>query len=253
MHRVRLRRAATGLVGARGRSAATFAAAVIAVCASAVAVGPAGASQAVPDAHDRALVTALVTDVATFRAIDTAAFGASEGRALRSCTPLLQGVRAHDKNMGTAFASLLTAGFDLSVPLTIELADANDAKLLALEARLELMHPHAALFARWRSDELAALRLIVAFDSHRTPVGACTAAAYMVGLGRLDKAKQAAALASFRAEVGITAGAFAALAQRLFSDSDPADLLSAIEPRTKAFFVAAGASASDATALSSSE
>jgi len=239
--------------GARRRSTATFAAAVIAVVTSAAAVSPAAASQDAPDAHDRALVAALVADVATFRAIDTAGFGAGESRALHTCTPLLESVRAHAKNVGTAFASLLTASFDLAVPLMIELADANDAKLLVLESRLELMHPHAALFARWRTDELAALQLIVAFDSHRAPVDACSAAAYMVRLGTLDKAKQAAALASFRTEIGISASAFAVLAPKLFSNSDPADLLSAIELRVKAFFVAAGASPSDAAALSSSE
>jgi hypothetical protein len=232
---------------------ATLVFAVIAVATSVAAVAPAVASTAAPDAHDRALVTALVSDVATFRAIDTAGFGASESRALRSCTPLLERVRAHEKNMGTAFASLLTAGFDLSVPLMIELADANDAKLLALEYRLEGMHPHAALFVRWRRDELAALGLIVAFDSHRTPVDACTAATYMVSLGTLTKAKQAAALASFHSEIGISADTFAALARKLFSNNDPAELLSTIELRMTAFFIAAGASSSDAAALSSSE
>jgi hypothetical protein len=115
------------------------------------------------------------------------------------------------------------------------------------------MHPHAALFARWRTDELRALRLLVAFDSHQAPVDPCTAATYMVRLDALTKAQQAAAVLSFRTEIGISIAQFGALAPKVFSNSYPATLLTAIEPRMAAFFIAAGASSSDAKVLSSSE
>ncbi len=206
-----------------------------------------------PDAHDRALAAALDARVATFRAIDTTAFGASETKALHSCVPLEKSLLKDKGNFGAAFSGVLTAALELALPLTIDLADRYAAELTSLRAALSAMHPDSALFGQWRSAELRSLNLFLEFDNHGQPVDACAAATYMQGLAKISKAGMAAAIAEFQAKVGISVAQYRQLAPGFFSNSDPAAALTKLVQRMETFFVAAGLSSKDASVLSSSE
>jgi hypothetical protein len=208
---------------------------------------------AAPDAHDRALVAALDARVATFRAIDTTVFGASETKALHSCVPLEKSLLKDKGNFGAAFSGVLTAALDLALPLTIDLADRHAAELTSLRAALSAMHPDSALFVQWRSAELRSLNLFLEFDNHGQPVDPCAAATYMQGLAKISKAAQAAALADFQAKIGLSIAQYRRLAPGFFSNSSPAEALTKLVQPMESFFVAAGLSPKDASALSSSE
>jgi hypothetical protein len=62
-----------------------------------------------------------------------------------------------------------------------------------------------------------------------------------------------AALARFEQQVGISLAQYKRLAPELFANDDPPEQLASLAPTMRAFFVAAGASPSDASVLSSSE
>jgi hypothetical protein len=206
-----------------------------------------------PDAHDRTLVAALAARVATFRDIDTSAFGASVTHAFHTCVPLEKSIIKSKGNFGAAFSSVLTAAFDLALPLTINLADRYKPQLTALRSELTGMHADSPLFAQWLSTEAQSLSLILEFDSNGQPVNACTAAAYMQGIAKTSKTRMAAVLAEFPREVGISLDQYKALGPRFYSNSNPTVTLASLAPRTKAFFVAAGLTQTDAALLSSSE
>jgi len=222
--------------------------ALVAALASAEAV-----QAAAPDAHDRALAAALDARVATFRAFDTASFGASESKALHSCVPLEKGLLKDKGSLGKAFSGILTAALDLALPLTIDLADRYESELSSLRVALTAMHPDSTLFGQWRTAELRSLNLFLGFANHAQLVDPCSAATYMQGLAKISKAGMAAALVDFQSKVGISLAQFQRLAPSFYSNSDPATALSSLAQRMGAFFVAAGLDAKDAGVLSSSE
>jgi hypothetical protein len=220
--------------------------------AAALPLGAARAAAA-PDAHDRAAAAALDTRVAVFREIESAPFGASIARALRGCPPLERSIEAHKQNLGAAFSAVLSSGLDLSLPLTIDLADRYEAQLASLRTMLATIHPDAPLFARWRSTELRSIDLILAFANGGQPVSAFHVGTYLQGLSTVPARKMAAALAAFGTEVGISVGRYRALFPEFFSNANPAEALSGLAPSMEALFVAAGLSPGDAAVLSSSE
>jgi hypothetical protein len=224
---------------------------------SAMAAGLFGASalgaSAAPDPPDRALAEALATKVAVFRDFDTNAFGSSLTRAFRGCAALEKSVAGDKKNVGAAFSGVLTSAFDLSLPVTIDLADRYRSPLSALRAALDALHPNSPLFAQWRSAEVRSIGFILEFSNDGQPPDACTAATYMQGLAKKSKTALTSALARFHREVGIGLDQYKALAPELYSNSDPAEALSHLAQKMEAFFVAAGLTSKDAAILSSSE
>jgi len=238
----------TGPQNARRLAAVALLAALAALAATALAPADVGA-----DARDRSAAAALDRRLAIFRDIESAPFGASLARDLRACPPLEQRIAAGKKSFGAAFSALLTSGFDLSLPLTIELADRYESQLTALRGMLAGMHVDAPLFARWLSTERRSVDLILGFANDGQPVNACRAATYLQGLSKLPARDMAAALAGFGREVGISLARYKTLAPGFFSGSNPADALSGLAPRMEAFFRAAGLSPADAAVLSTSE
>jgi hypothetical protein len=223
------------------------------VAAAASLAAVAGQAAQAPDAHDRALSATLDANVAAFRDISTTSFGASVTRTLHGCVPLEKGIASNAKNAGTAFAGLLTAALELALPLTVDLADRYRPELVRLQTVLATMNPDSSLFAQWRSAETRSVTFILKFDNHGRLVDPCAAALYMQGLAKASKSARAAELAQFPQKVGLSLGQYEALAPALYSNSDPADILSGLAPRMKAFFRAAGLSSNDAAVLSSSE
>lgn len=206
-----------------------------------------------PDAHDRALTAMLDSRVAFFKSIDTDAFGSDEARALHSCVPLEKRLLKDKKNVGAAFAGVLTSAFELALPLTVDLADRYDTQLLALRQTLQDMHPNSPLFAQWIATELRSLNLILAFASHGRLVAPCAAAVYLQGLTTTSKTQLKASFARFRQQTGISLSRYERLAPEFYSNANPLGALSRLAPRMEAFFVAAGLSSQDATVISSTE
>ena len=206
-----------------------------------------------PDAHDRTLVAALDASVATFRDIDTAAFGANVTHAFHTCLPLEKSIIKDKNNFGAALSGVFTAAFDLALPVTINLADRYKPQLTALRSALSAMHADSPLFAQWLSTEERSLSLILQFENNGQRVNSCAAATYMQGLAKTSKTRMAAVLAEFPRVVGISLDQYKALGPKFYSNSNPTDTLASLAPKTKAFFVAAGLTPTDAALLSSSE
>lgn len=223
--------------------------AIVAGLASTVAESAATA----PDPHDRVLAEALDTRVAVFRDIDTKAFGSTITHAFRGCVALEKGVIAQKKNVGAALSGVLASALDLSLPLTIDLADRYRSQLSALRTALKAMHPDSPLFAEWLSAELRSVGFILEFHTTGQPPDACAAATYMQSLAEKSKTAMTSALAGFRRQVGIGLDQYEALAPELYSNRDPAEALSKLAAKIEAFFVAAGLSSQDAAVISSSE
>ena len=213
----------------------------------------AAASAGRPDAHDRTLSAALDSRVAFFGSIDTTAFGSGEARALRSCVPLEKGLLKDKKNVGAAFAGVLTSAFELALPLTVDLADRYGTQLLALRQTLQAMHADSPLFRRWITAELRSLNLILSFTSHGRQVAPCAVAVYLQGLTRSSKAQLKNYAARFAQQTGVSLATYERLAPEFYSNANPLGALTRLEPSMVAFFVAAGLSSKNATVISSTE
>jgi hypothetical protein len=100
------------------------------------------------------------------------------------------------------------------------------------------LHPHSALFRSWTAAEARDLALILKFDNHGKKIDLCQAAAVM-----LDKKTTPA---DIRRVIGIDPALIALLFQRPVSKT-----LTHLNPKMRAFFVAAGLPAADAKTLTS--
>ncbi len=211
------------------------------------------AASSLPDSHDRALVSGLEARLPAFRVLETSAFGASLTQDAHACTRLLKSLVGAKPTAGTALSGVFTAAFVLAIPLTIDLADRDTSSLTSLRSVLQKLRPDSPLFARWRATEERSLTLILAFHGEGRAPGACAAATYLEGLAKTSSSHMPAALARFEQQVGISLAQYKRLAPELFANDDPPEQLASLAPTMRAFFVAAGASPSDASVLSSSE
>lgn len=203
---------------------ALAAAAALAAVLAAAALGAAPK----PDAHDRALARQLDAKVQTFRDI-AAKEGVSDSlkHSLDRC-PVLQ------KDPGQAFAAL----FALLPALLTEIVDDYGPELRGLRQTIAGMHPHAPLFRSWLAAEGQSFALILRFDNHGKKIDLCKAATVM-----LDKESTAADIQRI---LGIDPSLIAVLFQ-----SPASAKLSKLNPKMRAFFVAAGLPAADAKTLTS--
>jgi hypothetical protein len=201
---------------------------VLAFALAVIAMPPAGAAAAKPDAHDRAVARELDAKVKTFKEVATKTGGSKElQRALDSC-PLLK------KDPGQAFAAL----FALLPVLLIELVNDYGPQLRAVRSTVRSLHPHSSLFRKWLAAEGKSFDLILRFDNHGKKIDVCEAATVM-----LDKKTTAADVKTL---LGIDPSLIAVLFQ-----SPSSTTLTKLNPKMRAFFVAAGLPKADAKALTS--
>jgi hypothetical protein len=180
-----------------------------------------------PDAHDRALATRLAAEVATFRALATPG-SSSASPALKSCAAL-KGASA-DKEFAAAFA--------VTPVLLGELVHRFRPQFVTLRDTVGALHPDSPLFRRWIAALGESVALTLRFDTRGKKIDLCKAAAVI-----LDKSSTAA---DWRRAVGFGPALFS----RLF-DSKAEATLTALNPKMRAFLVAAGLSPQSAKTLTS--
>ncbi len=203
---------------------AALTALVLALALSAAA----GAAAPRPDAHDRALAALLSAKVTTFKRL-SATKDHSLQTSLDRCTFI-------KKNPKDAFAAV----FALIPVVLIEAVDDYGPELGALRASIGAMHPDSSLFAEWLTGEGSDLSLILEFDNHGKKIDLCRAATVL-----LDKKTTAA---DIRRVLGIDP----ALLAKIFS-SPVSSKLEKLNPRMRAFLIAAGVSRKNAATLTSSD
>jgi hypothetical protein len=200
----------------------------IAVAVAALTAGTALGAAPRPDAHDRALARALAAKVKTFREIAAQTDNSDFKQSLNKC-PVIK------KDPKEAFAAL----FALLPALLVELVNDYGPELRGLQGTLDDMHPHSALFAKWKAAQAANFGLILQFDNHGQKIDLCEAATVM-----LDKKSTAA---DIRRVLGIDP----ALIAKLFTSGGASSTATKLDPQMEKFFVAAGLSAKDAKTLTS--
>jgi hypothetical protein len=188
----------------------------------------AGAAAPKPDAHDRALAEILSAKVTTFKQL-SGTNDHSLQTSLERCTFI-------KKNPKDAFAAI----FALVPVVLIEAVDQYGPELRALRASIGGMHPDSPLFAQWLAAEGSDLSLILEFDNHGKRIDLCSAATLL-----LDKKTTAA-------DVRRVLGIDPALLAKIFS-SPVSSKLEKLNPRMRAFLIAAGVSRKNATTLTSSD
>jgi hypothetical protein len=200
--------------------------ALLAAATAALTVA-AGASAAAPkpDAHDRALVSALNAKVATFRQISGGP--QDESTQLDKC-PVIK------KDPSQALAAV----FLLLPVLLTEVVNGYGAQIKGLRDTMASMHPDSALFAKWLAAEKGSLDLLLQFDNHGKKVDLCNALQVLQSKSSTD------------ADIYRATGIHAVLIAKLFGDPATATL-SKLNPRMRPFLVAAGLSVKDAKALTS--
>lgn len=205
------------------RSAGSMIATVVAIML--MGALPALAATARPDAHDRGLAVELAAKVAAFRAVAGSA-GGTETTQLDKCPYLKQ----HPNQAFSAAITLLPA-------LLAIVVNEYKPELLDLQATLAGMHPDSKLFARWLSTMRAQTSFILEFDNHGKKIDLCRAATVLNG-----KSKPA----DYKRVTGLDPS----LVLKLFSGSAPKPSAS-VNTEMKTFFLQAGLSKKDATALTS--
>jgi hypothetical protein len=193
--------------------------------AAAVATLASGAPA--PDAHDRALAAKLDAGVATLRKLATPSSNTADS-ALKRCAAL-NGANA-DKEFEAAIA--------VTPVLLGELVHQYKPQLVELQQTIEDIHPDSPLFARWIAALKQSFTLTLRFDTHGRQIDLCKAAAVI-----LDKSSTAA---DWQRVLGYGPALFA----KLFS-SKAGSTLTALDPKMRAFFVAAGIPARNAKTLTS--
>lgn len=179
-----------------------------------------------PDNHDRALAARLDAGVQTLRQLAKPG-GSSPDLTPKNCAALRGGT---DKTFEAAI---------LVTPVLVgELVHEHKAQLVAVQQTIDSIHPDSPLFARW----VAALRKSFAqtlqFDTRGKKIDLCQAATVM-----LDKGSTAA---DWRRVVGFGPDVFA----QAFNNKANATLTN-LDPRMRAFFIAAGLSRQHAATLTS--
>jgi hypothetical protein len=188
--------------------------------------GPGSAATARPDAHDRALAVQLNDKVTTFRNI--AAGTQNGGNSLGRC--------AQFKNDPQ---QALGAVFVLIPVFLTEIVNDYGPQIRDLRDTVVAMHPDSPLFARWLTAEGQTFSLLLQFDNHGKKVNLCRAADVL-----LDKT-------STDADIYRVTGIHTVLIGRLFGSS-ASETVNKLNPRMRAFFVAAGLKPADAKILTSS-
>jgi hypothetical protein len=206
----------------------------IAVAASAAVLALAlstGASAAAPKpgAHDRALARQLSARVTTFQQLASGTKDNSFQKSLERCAF----IKKHPKD---AFAAI----FALIPVVLIEAADEYGPELRSLRSSIGAMHPDSPLFAQWLTAVGSDLSLILEFDNHGKKIDLCDAATLL-----LDKKTTAA-------DVHRVLGIDPILLGKVFSNP-VSSKLEKLNPRMRAFLIAAGVSRKNAATLTSSD
>jgi hypothetical protein len=182
-----------------------------------------------PDAHDRAVAAQLGAKVETFQRLANGASGDDDlGRRLRNCPKIKQDPSA-------AFGAV----FALLPVLVIELVNRFKPQLQDLQRTLGRIRPHADVFERWRRADAANLATILRFDNGGKQIDLCHAVTVL-----LD---EKATAQMYRDLLGIDPALVASLLQGTPAQKQ----LKTLNPRMRAFFVAAGLSPKTAKALTS--
>ena len=195
---------------------------IVASAVAAVASSAASAAAPVPDSHDRALALALGRKVATFRALKDETDPTS---SLNDCAYF-------KKHPDAAFGAI----FALLPVLVAELVNDHRAELTDLRTTLVNLKPHSSLFRRWAAAEGATFTMILKYDNHGMKVDDCEAATVL-------SAKNPSP-----ADVKRVTGLEMSVLLSLFSDESGAisDRLAKLNPKMRAFFLAAGVPRIDA-------
>ncbi len=206
--------------------AVVLASAAVMLTASAAAI----AATPRPDAYDRALAARLDAKVATFRAIAAQTSGGTSTQSLDHCAYL----KKHPKDAFAAIFAILPA-------LLVELVSEYKPRLTDLKATIARMHPHAPLFRQWLTAQRKNFALILQFDSHGKKVDLCAVATVM-----LTKT-------SSPADIRRVLGVDPALIAKLFASgsSSAGGAVARLNPKMRAFLIAAGVPRKNAVALTS--
>jgi hypothetical protein len=195
--------------------------------ALALSVAASGAAPR-PDAHDRALASQLSAEVTTFKQLSSGTKDNSLQTSLDKCAF----IKKHPKD---AFGAI----FALIPVLLIEVVKDYGPQLRTVRSSIGGMHPDSPLFAQWLTAEGNDLSLILEFDNHGKKIDLCEAATLL-----LDKKTTAA-------DVHRVLGIDPALLGKIFS-SPASSKLENLNPKMRAFLIAAGVSRKNAAALTSS-
>ncbi len=195
-----------------------------------VAVSTAAAATPAPDAHDRAVARQLAAKVVELQKLTTASKGGDD-----RITKALQGCKALGKTPADSFDVV----FAMLPVLLIEVVNEIRPQLLDLRTAIAAMHPHAPLFRRWLTGERMNLDQILTFDNHGKKIDYCAAAKVML-------AKNAS-----NAQVQAVLGVSLSRIKELFSgrSSQASTTVSKLNPRMRAFLIAAGVRRSVAVQL----
>ncbi len=206
-------------------AAAFSAAALLALTAA----GGALAVAARPDAHDRALAAQLNAKLATFAAVVAQSGENSLIKGeLRNCAPF------KTKDAGKAFAAAVA----LLPALMVRLVDDYKPQITELVQTVEALHPDSPLFRAWATALGKSYSLMLEFDNHGAKIDLCHATTVI-----LDKRSTAA---DYRRALGINPLLVAELFQSAASQT-----VTTLDAKMRAFFLAAGLSASSAATLTS--
>ncbi len=132
-----------------------------------------------------------------------------------------------------------TALFLLVPVFLAEVVNEYGPQIRDLQATIGAMHPHSPLFRQWLAAESQAVGLMLQFDNHGKKVDYCEAAKVLLAKGSTD------------ADIYRVTGLHAVMLAKLFG-SKASSTVTRLNPSMRAFFVAAGLSAAQAQALTSS-
>lgn len=183
------------------------------------------ASSTAPDTHDRALAHKLNKSIATLRALS---------KSSKSIDALMPKKCASLNGSDQQFAAAIA----LTPVLLGQAVHQYKAQLVSLRNTIVGMHPDSPLFAQWIGALQQDFALILQLDTHGRKIDFCKAAGVI-----LDKSSTPA---QWRRATGMDP----ALLARFFDNKSQAKL-TALGPKMKSFFVAAGLSAQDAATLTS--
>ncbi|HEY4348823.1 MAG TPA: hypothetical protein VGM80_14660 [Gaiellaceae bacterium] len=200
----------------------------IVLCALALAAA-AGAAAPKPDAHDRALAARLNAKVSTFANIVTqTGENALIKNELKDCAPF------KSKDPGKAFA----AAFALLPALLVRVVDDYKPQLTDITQTLAALHPDSPLFRKWASAVTQSYTLMLQFDNHGQKVDLCAAVTVFL------------AKSSTAADIQRVLGVDPKVVAKLFGSAS-SNTKSKLDPKMRAFFIAAGVPPKNAKTLTS--
>jgi hypothetical protein len=131
------------------------------------------------------------------------------------------------------------AVFAMLPVLLIDVVNQMRPQLLDVRATIGAMHPHASLFRRWLAGEAVSIDQILAFDNHGKKIDYCAAAKVMLAKNASD--------AQVQAVLGVPLSRIKALFSGTSSQASAA--VSKLNPKMRAFLIAAGVRRSVAVQL----